>query len=56
MSFYRWIVFSVAVLMITSCKVKVVVPEGGTVTSASGTYSCEPEKPCKINVVDIFFD
>lgn len=56
MSFYRWIVFAVAVLMITSCKVKVVVPEGGTVTSASGTYTCEPEKPCKINVVDIFFD
>jgi hypothetical protein len=56
MSFYRWIVFSIAVLMIASCKVKVVVPEGGTVTSASGTYICEPEKPCKINVVDIFFD
>jgi hypothetical protein len=50
------IVFPVAALMIASCKVKVVVPEGGTVASESGTYNCEPAKPCNINIVDIFFD
>ena len=56
MKLSRLIVISMAVLMLAACKVKVVITEGGTVTSESGTYSCEPGKPCNINVVDIFFD
>ena len=56
MKLSRLIVISMALLMLAACKVKVVITEGGTVTSESGTYSCEPGKPCNINVVDIFFD
>lgn len=56
MSWSRWLVFAFALLAIVSCKVKVVVPEGGTVTTGSGAYSCEAGKPCDIDIVDVFFD
>jgi antitoxin component YwqK of YwqJK toxin-antitoxin module len=50
------IIFILALIVaLASCKLRVKVPEGGRVVSASGAYECIPEKPCKIDVVDIFF-
>jgi hypothetical protein len=39
-----------------SCKVSVVVPAGGSVTTQSGAYSCAAGKTCNIDVLDIYFD
>ena len=45
----------VLILALASCKLRIIVPEGGRVLSESGAYECIPGKPCKIEVVDIFF-
>ena len=42
--------------LVSSCKVRIVVPEGGSVKSSSGAYNCASGKTCNIDVVDIFFD
>jgi hypothetical protein len=48
------IVFSI--VFVTACKVRIVVPEGGSVSSDSGAFSCSSGKSCNISVVDLFFD
>ncbi len=52
----RWLMFIATLLLITSCKIRMDVPEGGVVTTASGTYNCNSGDVCEIDVVDIFFD
>jgi len=42
-------------LVLTSCKLRIVVPEGGSVETLSGAYSCATGKTCTIDVVDFFF-
>jgi hypothetical protein len=54
--FARCTAIAVAALMITSCKIRIVVPEGGSVESQSGAYSCAAGKSCDIDVLDFFFD
>lgn len=50
------IVFLISLLMLASCKVRIIVPEGGTVTTQSGAYSCASGKTCNIDVVDFYFN
>jgi len=45
-----------AALVLSSCKIRIVVPEGGSVTTQSGAYSCASGKTCNIDVVDFYFD
>ncbi len=45
-----------AALMIVSCRLKIVVPEGGSVVSQSGTYSCAAGERCIVQINDIFFN
>jgi hypothetical protein len=43
-------------ILLTSCKIKIVVPEGGSVVNASGGFSCASGATCEVDVVDFFFD
>ncbi|WP_133126062.1 hypothetical protein [Pseudohalioglobus lutimaris] len=43
-------------LTLTACKLSIQVPEGGTVSSASGGYSCSSNQTCDIDVNDIYFN
>lgn len=45
-----------ATLSIASCKITVIVPAGGSVTTSSGTYTCAAGNTCDIDVVDFYFD
>ncbi|MBT4521318.1 MAG: right-handed parallel beta-helix repeat-containing protein [Halieaceae bacterium] len=42
--------------VLAGCKLQIVVPVGGTVTTASGTYTCLAGEVCEIDVVDLLFD
>jgi hypothetical protein len=42
-------------VLLTACKVEVVVPEGGRVDTVSGAYSCEAGQTCSVDVSDEFF-
>jgi len=44
------------VLTLTSCKLRIEVPEGGSVTTSSGAYHCQAGETCDIDVVDFYFD
>lgn len=51
------VILSIAVLLvISSCKIKITVPEGGRVVALSGAYTCEAGETCVIDVIDAFFD
>tara|TARA_R110002110_G_scaffold330339_1_gene541592 strand:- start:6774 stop:7619 length:846 start_codon:yes stop_codon:yes gene_type:complete len=52
----RLTVLALAVLALASCKVRVIVPQGGSVTTSSGAYSCAAGNTCDVDVVDFFFD
>ncbi len=41
---------------LAACRIAVEVPEGGSVVSASGAYSCSAGQVCNIRVNDVFFD
>tara|TARA_R110001592_G_scaffold363371_1_gene685745 strand:+ start:381861 stop:382550 length:690 start_codon:yes stop_codon:yes gene_type:complete len=43
-------------LALASCKLRIVVPEGGNVVAQSGAYYCESGSTCDIDVVDFFFN
>ena len=55
MSLVRSIVLVLMAMSIVSCKIKIVVPEGGRVVSESGAYNCSSGTTCKFDVVDTFF-
>ncbi len=40
----------------SGCKVKISVPEGGRVISASGAFDCPQRQECTLDVVVVFFD
>ena len=50
------LIISATIVLASSCKLRVVVSEGGRVVSLSGAYECESGQSCKLNVVDVFFD
>lgn len=45
-----------SVLVLSSCKIKIVVPKGGEVRTQSEAFTCETMSNCTIDVVDLFFD
>ena len=45
-----------ALLVIGGCKIKLEVPEGGSVETRSGLYACAPKETCYINVDHSHFD
>lgn len=45
-----------AITLLASCKIKVIVPEEGLVTTESGAHTCRAGQTCEIDVVDLFFD
>lgn len=56
MKITRFILTLAAALMLASCKVRIIVPEGGSVTTSSGAYSCASGNTCDIDIVDFFFE
>ncbi|MEM6581706.1 MAG: hypothetical protein AAF699_10560 [Pseudomonadota bacterium] len=52
----RILAIVLSALAVTSCKLRIVVPEGGTVRSQSGAYVCAAGQRCTIDVVDFFFN
>ncbi len=53
---YRFLCILLALAVVSGCKIRTTVPEGGKVVSQSGAYSCTAGKVCVIHVTDIFFD
>jgi len=49
-------VAAVVLLLLGGCRIEVVVPEGGTVTTESGRYTCLAGANCTIEVNDLFFN
>jgi hypothetical protein len=46
-----------AALAVSGCKIEMSATEGGSITTASGAYSCAAGQQCvSIDVVDLFFD
>ncbi len=43
-------------LLLAGCKIEISVPQGGTVVTSSGAYSCFAGQTCVISVDDIHFD
>ncbi|MEM1154808.1 MAG: hypothetical protein AAGI44_11765 [Pseudomonadota bacterium] len=43
-------------LALNACKLRIIAPEGGSVTTESGTYTCNTGSTCDIDIVDFFFD
>ncbi len=41
---------------LAGCKVKITVPEGGSVLSTSGARDCREGRTCTFDVVDVFFE
>jgi len=42
----RTVVCSLALILITGCKIELEVSEGGSVTTVSGAYSCSSGQAC----------
>jgi hypothetical protein len=45
-----------ALLAISGCKVTITSPEGGSVVSQSGAYTCTAASPCEIDILDATFN
>ena len=52
----RTIAILILLSFLAGCKLQIIVPTGGVVTTASGTYTCGAGQTCEINVVDMLFD
>ncbi len=44
------------IVLLSACKVRITVPEGGTVVTRSGNIICAAGDTCEIDVVDQYFD
>jgi hypothetical protein len=47
---------SLQLFVFSGCKIEVVVPAGGAVTTKSESYQCDSGDSCVIDVVDVFFN
>lgn len=45
-----------ALLSLVGCKLQIAVPQGGIVTTTSGSYECLSSRVCNIDVSDTYFD
>ena len=53
---FTCILITIVFLALPGCKIEIKVPQGGTVVSSDGAYTCEAGQTCVIDVVDLFFD
>ncbi len=51
----KFLAFVLGISTLTACKVEIVVPSNGSVTTLSGAYACSAGKICEIQVLDLFF-
>ncbi|WP_157976597.1 S8 family peptidase [Parahaliea mediterranea] len=52
----QWLIVSVVLSVLGGCKVRIEVPEGGRVESASGRYQCNAGAVCELDVRDTNFN
>ena len=52
----RWLMIVTVSALLAACRLEIVVPEGGKVTTVSGNYECLSGERCVIEVVDALFD
>ena len=50
------LVFLISMLLVSGCRIRVVVPAGGQVETESGSFTCAAGEECEIEVVDLFFE
>ena len=56
-SFFRGLVLALSLLVLMpGCKLKIIVADGGSVVSESGSYRCGPQQECVIDLYDILFN
>ena len=53
---WRCLAIGLSFVALSACKLKITVPEGGSVKTESGSYECLPLRACEIDIYDIFFD
>jgi len=56
MKMLRLSLILIAATALSACKILILVPVGGSVTTQSGAYTCAAGQLCEIDVVDLFFD
>ncbi len=47
---------AIVAAVLAGCKIEIQVPEGGSVASVSGAYTCQAGQHCEIGVHDVYFD
>lgn len=52
----RAAILSLIPIMLVGCKIEVVAPFTGSVTTKDGSFSCSAGEKCVVDVVDVFFD
>ncbi|WP_290737993.1 hypothetical protein [Haliea sp.] len=52
----RYLLVLLCTAVLGACKISISVPEGGSVTTRSGSLSCPGGETCVVNVVDLLFD
>lgn len=52
----NFLLFFVVLFILTGCKIVIVVPSDGSVTTLSQNYTCDSGETCTIDVVDLFFN
>ena len=53
---FTYVLAGLLFLTLAGCKLKIIVPEGGSVRTESTSYTCKSGQVCTIGVYDIFFD
>lgn len=56
MKLSRFVLLIFAVCLLSACKIRIIVSDGGSVGTESGTFTCPAGSTCDIDVVDFFFD
>lgn len=56
LSWKRAAILSLMPIILIGCKIEVVAPFTGSVTTKDGSFSCAAGEECVVDVVDVFFD
>ena len=56
MQLIRLLLIAFILLILSGCRIEISVPEGGTVETLSGNYTCGAGEKCAVEVNDLFFD
>jgi hypothetical protein len=52
---HRISALALAAILLTGCKIEIIVPEGGSVVTRSGSFRCLAGQTCLIDVYDLYF-